>query len=60
MITIKEANEWEVASTYWAQFVSWKWAQWLAGQYFSWKVRCKYAVYEAHHARKKRLKELTS
>jgi len=57
-ITIKQATEWEVASTYWTQFVTWEWAQWLCGKYFAWKVRYKYANYQAHFDRKKRLKEL--
>jgi hypothetical protein len=46
-ISIIEANGWEVASSWWAKFVTWKWAQNLA------------ACYEAHHNRVKRLEELT-
>lgn len=47
MITIIEANEYEIAASRWAHLVSWNWAQDLAGRYFAWKLRRKYARYEA-------------
>jgi hypothetical protein len=58
-ISIIEANGWEVASSWWAKFVTWKWAQNLAACYFAWKVGRKWRNYEAHHNRVKRLEELT-
>jgi hypothetical protein len=40
--------EYEIAASLWAKHLSLPWAQRLAGKYFAWKTRRKYARYQWH------------
>lgn len=45
LLTVGQALEYEIAGSSWAGRLSFKWAQILAGWWFSRKVRSKYARY---------------
>jgi hypothetical protein len=42
----KDFLDYEIRSSFWACWISWGWAQKLAGKYFAWKTRIKYKRYE--------------
>ncbi len=45
MITIQEACEWEIASSWWTQYIWWESGQAACGKYFAWKTKRKYKHY---------------
>jgi hypothetical protein len=45
VIDILQATDYEIRSSWWAQWLSWHWAQNLAGSYFAWKVKRKHGRY---------------
>lgn len=48
--------DYEIRSSWWACWIGWNWAQELAGKYFAWKVRVKYARYKQSKEREQLIK----
>lgn len=48
--------EYEVRSSWWTPYVSWKWGQELAGSYIAWKVKRKYRRYKKSIEEYKKIK----
>jgi len=42
--------DYEISSSWWASWIGWNWGQELAGKYFAWKVKRKYARYKQRKA----------
>ena len=45
-ITRKQALDYELSASWWADLIGFGWAQSLAATYFAWKVNRKFARYE--------------
>lgn len=55
MINIIEILDYEVRSSWWAQYISWTLGQELSAKYFSWKVKMKYNRYKTSKQWERRL-----
>ncbi len=51
--------DYEIRSSWWASWIGWNWGQELAGKYFAWKVKRKYARYNQSKAWEQRIKNLS-
>jgi hypothetical protein len=54
-ITMRQALDYEVRASGWAQYISWPWLQELSSSYFAWRVRRRYGRYTASVAMTKRI-----
>lgn len=51
----KELLLYEIASSWWACYISWNWVQELAAKYFVWKVERKYNRWLKHNQWKEKV-----
>lgn len=46
IISMREALDYEIRSSWWASWISWNWGRKLAGKYFAWKIKTGYNRYK--------------
>jgi len=54
-MTLRDALEYEIRGSWWAELIWFEWGQALSASYFAWKVRRKFSRYEASKRERERL-----
>ena len=54
---ISDYLDYEIRSSWWACWIGWDWGQAIAGKYFAWKTKRKYARYKYSKRLEKLIKD---